>query len=75
MIGFLKGRLAMKQPPTLILDVNGVGYELEAPMSTFYGLPSTASPWRCLLTWWCARTPISSLDSAPTASGAFSADC
>jgi holliday junction DNA helicase RuvA len=41
MIGFLKGRLAMKQPPTLILDVNGVGYELEAPMSTFYGLPST----------------------------------
>jgi holliday junction DNA helicase RuvA len=41
MIGFLKGRLAMKQPPTLMLDVNGVGYELEAPMSTFYGLPST----------------------------------
>jgi Holliday junction DNA helicase RuvA len=44
MIGFLKGRLAMKQPPTLILDVNGVGYELEAPMSTFYGLPSTGEP-------------------------------
>jgi holliday junction DNA helicase RuvA len=41
MIGFLKGRLAMKQPPMLMLDVNGVGYELEAPMSTFYGLPST----------------------------------
>ena len=41
MIGFLKGRLAMKQPPTLMLDVNGVGYELEAPMSTFYGLPAT----------------------------------
>ncbi|HEY0747681.1 MAG TPA: Holliday junction branch migration protein RuvA [Steroidobacteraceae bacterium] len=41
MIGFLKGRLAMKQPPLLMLDVNGVGYELEAPMSTFYGLPST----------------------------------
>ena len=44
MIGFLKGRLAMKQPPTLMLDVNGVGYELEAPMSTFYGLPSTGEP-------------------------------
>jgi Holliday junction DNA helicase RuvA len=41
MIGFLKGRLAMKQPPLLMLDVNGVGYEIEAPMSTFYGLPST----------------------------------
>ena len=44
MIGFLKGRLAMKQPPTLLLDVNGVGYELEAPMSTFYGLPAVGEP-------------------------------
>jgi holliday junction DNA helicase RuvA len=44
MIGFLKGRLALKQPPTLIVDVNGVGYELEAPMSTFYGLPGTGEP-------------------------------
>lgn len=41
MIGFLKGRLAVKQPPALLVDVNGVGYELEAPMSTFYGLPAT----------------------------------
>jgi holliday junction DNA helicase RuvA len=40
-IGFLKGRLAAKQPPSLMVDVNGVGYELEAPMSTFYGLPAT----------------------------------
>jgi Holliday junction DNA helicase RuvA len=40
MIGFLKGRLAVKQPPMLMVDVNGVGYELEAPMSTFYGLPA-----------------------------------
>jgi Holliday junction DNA helicase RuvA len=40
MIGFLKGRLALKLPPSLMVDVNGVGYELEAPMSTFYGLPA-----------------------------------
>jgi holliday junction DNA helicase RuvA len=40
MIGFLRGRLAVKQPPTLTVDVNGVGYEMEAPMSTFYGLPA-----------------------------------
>jgi Holliday junction DNA helicase RuvA len=40
-IGFLKGRLAVKAPPMLLVDVNGVGYELEAPMSTFYGLPAT----------------------------------
>jgi Holliday junction DNA helicase RuvA len=43
-IGFLKGRLAVKQPPLLMVDVNGVGYELEAPMSTFYGLPATGEP-------------------------------
>jgi Holliday junction DNA helicase RuvA len=41
MIGFLKGRLAVKQPPMLMVDVNGVGYEMEAPMSTFYALPAT----------------------------------
>ena len=39
MIGRLKGMLVHKQPPWLIVDVNGVGYELEAPMSTFYDLP------------------------------------
>jgi holliday junction DNA helicase RuvA len=44
MIGFLKGRLALKLPPSLMVDVNGVGYELEAPMSTFYGLPAQGEP-------------------------------
>jgi Holliday junction DNA helicase RuvA len=44
MIGFLKGRLAVKQPPLLMVEVNGVGYELEAPMSTFYGLPAMGEP-------------------------------
>ena len=39
MIGFLRGRLAGKHPPALVIDVGGVGYELEAPMSTFYQLP------------------------------------
>ena len=39
MIGRLKGILIHKQPPWLVIDVQGVGYELEAPMSTFYDLP------------------------------------
>jgi Holliday junction DNA helicase RuvA len=41
MIGRLRGTLLAKQPPALVVDVNGVGYELEAPMSTFYDLPQT----------------------------------
>lgn len=40
MIGFLRGTLVHKQPPALLVDVSGVGYELQAPMSTFYTLPA-----------------------------------
>jgi holliday junction DNA helicase RuvA len=38
-IGSLDGRIAHKAPPQLLLEVGGVGYEIEAPMSTFYGMP------------------------------------
>jgi Holliday junction DNA helicase RuvA len=41
MIGRLHGILLEKTPPALLVDVNGVGYELEAPMSTFYTLPDS----------------------------------
>lgn len=40
MIGRIKGMLLTKQPPELLVDVQGVGYEMEAPMSTFYQLPT-----------------------------------
>ena len=39
MIGRLTGQLAEKNPPQILLDVNGVGYEIDVPMSTFYNLP------------------------------------
>ena len=41
MIGRLSGRLAAKQPPQVLVDVGGVAYELDVPMSTFYNLPAT----------------------------------
>lgn len=41
MIGFLRGSLVQKHPPMLVLDVHGVGYEIEAPMSTFYQLENS----------------------------------
>ena len=40
MIGCLEGVLRERQPPWLLVDVGGVGYELEAPMTTFYSLPA-----------------------------------
>lgn len=40
MIGRLSGTLLEKNPPQILLDVQGVGYELDVPMSTFYNLPA-----------------------------------
>lgn len=41
MIGRLQGKLIEKQPPEILLDVQGVGYELLLPMTSFYNLPET----------------------------------
>ena len=44
MIGRLSGTLAAKSPPQVLLEVHGVGYELDVPMSTFYNLPALGEP-------------------------------
>jgi len=44
MIGRLAGRLAGKHPPQVLVDCNGVAYELDVPMSTFYNLPAVGDP-------------------------------
>ena len=41
MIGRLTGTLLEKHPPQIVVDVNGVGYEVDVPMSTLYNLPAT----------------------------------
>ena len=43
MIGRIAGKLLAKHPPQIVVDVNGVGYELDVPMSTLYQLPTTGS--------------------------------
>lgn len=44
MIGRIAGRLAEKNPPQILVDANGVGYEIDVPMSTFYHLPALGEP-------------------------------
>jgi Holliday junction DNA helicase RuvA len=44
MIGRIAGTLLAKSPPALLVDVGGVGYEIDAPMSTFYRLPAVGEP-------------------------------
>lgn len=43
MIGFLRGKIVSKTPPLILLDINGVGYEIESPMTVFYNLPEIGS--------------------------------
>ena len=43
MIAYLRGRLSAKQPNRIVIDVNGVGYDVSVPLSTFYGLGDEGS--------------------------------
>jgi Holliday junction DNA helicase RuvA len=48
MIGHLQGQLSAKTPPQIVLDCQGVGYEVDVPMSTFYNLPNVGQTIRLL---------------------------
>ena len=48
MIGAVRGQLLQKSPPQLLIEVAGVGYEIEAPLSTFYVLPAVGQEVRLL---------------------------
>ena len=60
MIGFLRGTMVSKRPPQLTVDVGGVGYDLETPMSTFYRLPEAGEP-LTLLTHLLVREDVHAL--------------
>ena len=72
MIGRLEGRLLEKNPPSLLVDVNGVGYEVDVPMSTFYQLPAISEK-VVLLTHLAVREDAQQLFGFATAAerGAF----
>jgi len=67
MIGRLRGTLLEKSPPTVLIDVGGVGYEVDVPMSTFYDLPEAGAP-VVLLTEFIVREDAQTLYGFLTAS-------
>lgn len=67
MIGRLQGKLIEKAPPQILIDVNGVGYEVDVPMSTFCNLPTEGHP-LTLLTHMVVREDAQLLYGFATAS-------
>ena len=67
MIGKLSGTLIEKQPPQVLVDCHGVGYEVDVPMSTFYNLPAVGAP-VSLLTHFVVREDAQLLYGFGTAS-------
>ncbi|PID49436.1 MAG: Holliday junction branch migration protein RuvA [Proteobacteria bacterium] len=61
MIGLLRGKVIFKQAPELLLEVHGVGYELQASMNTFYGLPSDRAAEVTLYTHFVVREDAQTL--------------
>ena len=55
MIGRIQGKILEKIPPHILVDCNGVGYEIEVPMTTFYDLPEVGSEVVSADTFSCQR--------------------
>src|SRR5580765_3163409 len=75
MIGRLRGTIIHKQPPWLVVDVHGVGYELEAPMSTFYDLPDVGKDVVLFTHYAQKEDSVAFTASSPKANGACSVTC
>ena len=58
MIGYLKGKVALRKAEIVILDVNGVGYELSCPLTTVEKLPNRAKTQRCSLRLMCVKIKL-----------------
>ena len=57
MIGRIRGTLAEKQPPEILVDVAGVGYEIHMPMTSFYQLPAVGEEVVVSHILWFVKTP------------------
>ena len=68
-----RGPAAEKNPPAILVDANGVGYEIDVPMSTFYQLPSISERVVLLTHLTVRRMPINSTGLQPIASARLSA--
>ena len=63
MIGRLNGKLIEKHPPVIVIECHGVGYEVEAPMSTIYELPEIGENLEFTLICLFVTMPIFCMDS------------